>query len=97
MFNIVLLEPRIPQNTGNIGRLCVAGWARLHLIHPLGFILSQKEIKRSGMDYWEKLEVIEWDNLQAFHHANPISPSHFFLSSKINKTFITKICIIVAF
>ncbi|RDU69253.1 tRNA (cytidine(34)-2'-O)-methyltransferase [Helicobacter cholecystus] len=87
MFNIVLLEPRIPQNTGNIGRLCVAGWARLHLIHPLGFVLSQKEIKRSGMDYWEKLKVIEWDNLASFHKVHPISSSHFFLSTKASKTY----------
>lgn len=87
MFNIVLVEPRIPQNTGNIGRLCVAGWARLHLIHPLGFILSQKEIKRSGMDYWEKLEIIEWDSLASFHEAHPISSTHFFLSTKSSQTY----------
>lgn len=82
MFNIVLVEPRIPQNTGNIGRLCVAGWARLHLIHPLGFSLSQKEIKRSGMDYWQKLDVREWDNLPSFWEKHPIDSQHFFLSTK---------------
>lgn len=87
MFNIVLVEPRIPQNTGNIGRLCVAGWARLHLIHPLGFALSQKELKRSGMDYWQELEVIEWDNLEHFWECNPINHHHFFLSTKAQKNY----------
>lgn len=87
MFNIVLVEPRIPQNTGNIGRLCVAGWARLHLIHPLGFNLSQKEIKRSGMDYWQKLEVIEWENLQAFWQKHPFNSQHFLLSTKAKQNY----------
>ncbi|WP_027327651.1 tRNA (cytidine(34)-2'-O)-methyltransferase [Helicobacter pametensis] len=82
MFNIVLVEPRIPQNTGNIGRLCVAGWARLHLIHPLGFQISQKELKRAGMDYWEKLAVYEWENLEHFWQSFPPDSNHFFLSTK---------------
>lgn len=82
MFNIVLVEPRIPQNTGNIGRLCVAGWGRLHLIHPLGFSVSQKEIKRSGMDYWQRLDVREWENLSSFWEENPVGENHFFFSTK---------------
>ena len=57
MINIVLYEPEMPANTGNIGRTCVATNTRLHLIEPLGFKLSQKEIKRSGLDYWDKLDV----------------------------------------
>lgn len=85
MFNVVLVEPRIPQNTGNIGRLCVACWAKLHLIHPLGFDLSQKEIKRAGLDYWERLEIFEWENLEAFWRAFPPDSQHFFLSTKGNK------------
>ena len=56
-MNIVLLEPEIPDNTGNIGRSCVATNTRLHLIEPLGFKLSEKRIKRAGMDYWEKLDL----------------------------------------
>lgn len=87
MFNIVLVEPRIPQNTGNIGRLCVAGWARLHLIHPLGFQITQKELKRAGMDYWKKLEVFEWKNIQSFWEAFPPNAQHFFLSTKGNTPY----------
>lgn len=85
MFNIVLVEPRIPQNTGNIGRLCVACWARLHLIHPLGFELSQRQLKRAGLDYWERLEVLEWQNLQEFWKEFPPNSQHFFLSTKGDK------------
>lgn len=87
MFNIILVEPRIPQNTGNIGRLCVAGWGRLHLIHPLGFSVSQKEIKRSGMDYWQRLEVIEWENLSSFWEKHPVGENHFFFSTKAKENY----------
>lgn len=85
MFNVVLVEPRIPQNTGNIGRLCVACWARLHLIHPLGFNLSQKELKRAGLDYWERLEVFQWQSLQDFWSNFPPDSQHFFFSTKGKK------------
>lgn len=81
-FHIVLVEPRIPQNTGNIGRLCVACNASLHLIHPLGFSLSQKEIKRAGLDYWQDLRVFEWQNLESFWAKYPLDSNHFFLSTK---------------
>lgn len=57
MLNIVLLEPEIPANTGNIGRTCAAAGARLHLIEPLGFRLNEKNLKRAGMDYWNDLDV----------------------------------------
>ncbi|ANV98595.1 RNA methyltransferase [Helicobacter enhydrae] len=87
MFNIVLVEPRIPQNTGNIGRLCLAGWARLHLIHPLGFLLSQKHLKRAGMDYWDALEKYEWDHLEHFWQHYPPNEEHFFLSTKGKRNY----------
>lgn len=87
MLNIVLIEPRIPQNTGNIGRLCVALNANLHLVHPLGFSISQKELKRAGMDYWQSLNYFEWDNLDHFWQANPLDSNHFFLSTKANKIY----------
>lgn len=87
MFNIVLVEPRIPQNTGNIGRLCVASWAKLHLIHPLGFHLSQKELKRAGMDYWDRLEVHQWQDLKSFWEAFPPDSGHFFLSTKAETNY----------
>ena len=57
MMNIVLLEPEMPSNTGNIGRTCVATQTRLHLIEPLGFKLNEKALKRAGLDYWDKLDV----------------------------------------
>ncbi len=61
-INIVLFEPEIPANTGNIGRTCVAAGARLHLIEPLGFRLTEKELKRAGMDYWQDLDVTRYIN-----------------------------------
>lgn len=70
-MNIVLLEPEIPQNTGNIGRTCVATGTRLHLIEPMGFKISEKEVKRAGLDYWEHLDVTLYDNYQDFLEKNP--------------------------
>ncbi len=70
-LNIVLFEPEIPANTGNIGRTCVATGTRLHLIEPLGFRLNEKEIRRAGMDYWKDLEVIRYVNYQDFLDKNP--------------------------
>lgn len=71
MMNIVLLEPEIPANTGNIGRTCVATGAKLHLIEPLGFKLGEKEIKRAGLDYWDKLDVTVYQNFEEFLEKNP--------------------------
>lgn len=70
-LNVVLFEPEIPANTGNIGRTCVATGTRLHLIEPLGFSLSEKAIRRAGMDYWKDLEVIRYVNYQEFLEKNP--------------------------
>ena len=71
MLNIVLLEPEIPANTGNIGRTCVAAGARLHLIEPLGFSLSEKALKRAGMDYWKDLDVTTYVDYSDFLDKNP--------------------------
>ncbi len=71
MLNIVLLEPEIPQNTGNIGRTCVATGTRLHLIEPLGFSLSEKALKRAGMDYWQHLDVTVYEDFEDFCKKNP--------------------------
>ena len=71
MLNIVLHEPEIPANTGNIGRTCVAANARLHLIEPLGFRLNEKNLKRAGMDYWEKLDVTTYIDYEDFLNRNP--------------------------
>lgn len=70
-LNIVLFEPEIPANTGNIGRTCVATGSRLHLIEPLGFSLSEKSIKRAGMDYWKDLDVTTYVNYEDFINRNP--------------------------
>lgn len=72
MFNIVLLEPEIPANTGNIGRTCVASGLRLHLIEPLGFIINDKNLKRAGMDYWKDLEWYLYDDYEDFLAKNRI-------------------------
>ncbi len=63
MLNIVLVHPEIPNNTGNIGRLCVGTNSRLHLIHPFGFVINDKNLKRSGLDYWKHLDWKEYDNI----------------------------------
>ncbi len=86
-IHIILCEPRIPQNTGNIGRLCVAARANLHLIHPLGFNISQKELRRAGMDYWQQLNVSEWESLEAFWAIYPFSTRHFLLSTKAKQVY----------
>ena len=71
VLNIVLHEPEIPANTGNIGRTCVATGTRLHLIEPLGFRLNEKAIKRAGMDYWEHLDVTRYLDYEDFLKKNP--------------------------
>ena len=70
-MNIVLFEPEMPMNTGNIGRTCVATNTRLHLIEPLGFRLSEKDLKRAGMDYWPQLDVTTYVNYEDFLKKNP--------------------------
>lgn len=71
MMNIVLFEPEIPQNTGNIGRTCVATGTRLHLIGPMGFQITEKAVKRAGMDYWKYLDVTEYVGYEDFLEKNP--------------------------
>ena len=70
-MNIVLHQPEIPQNTGNIGRTCVATGSSLHLIEPLGFALKGKDLKRAGMDYWDKLDYTRYTNYEEFKAAHP--------------------------
>lgn len=70
-FNIVLYEPEIPANTGNIGRTCVATGTKLHLIEPLGFRLGEKELRRAGMDYWKDLDVTTYLDYEDFLEKNP--------------------------
>jgi tRNA (cytidine/uridine-2'-O-)-methyltransferase len=70
MLNIVLIEPEIPNNTGNIGRLALATGSRLHLVKPFGFEIDDKRLKRAGLDYWQHLEVIYYDNIDDFFSKN---------------------------
>ena len=71
MLNIVLVEPEIPQNCGNIARTCAATGSRLHLIRPLGFDISDRAVKRAGLDYWHLVEVSDYENLDAFFAQHP--------------------------
>lgn len=71
MINIVLHEPEIPANTGNIGRTCVAAGLKLHLIKPLGFDIDEKAVKRAGLDYWDKLDLAVYENYEDFIAKNP--------------------------
>ena len=85
-LNIVLFEPEIPSNTGNIGRTCVATGTRLHLIEPLGFRLNEKSIKRAGMDYWEHLDVTRYINYQDFLEKN-LGAKIYMASTKAPRTY----------
>ncbi len=69
-LNIVLLEPQIPQNTGNISRTCAVTGAALHLIKPYGFVITDRQLKRAGLDYWDKLEIYEYENWDSFAFRN---------------------------
>ncbi|MDR2648440.1 MAG: tRNA (cytidine(34)-2'-O)-methyltransferase [Clostridiales bacterium] len=75
-MHIVLLEPEIPYNTGNVGRTCAAAGAALHLIRPLGFDTSDKAVKRAGMDYWKDVDVRYYDNFQDFIDKNGFNQNH---------------------
>lgn len=78
MLNIVLVEPEIPQNTGNIARTCACVGARLHLVEPMGFHLTDKFMKRSGCDYWDDVEVVKWSCIEAFLEAHGEDDLHLF-------------------
>lgn len=77
-LNIVLVEPQIPQNTGNISRTCAVTGAKLHLVKPLGFEISDKHLKRAGLDYWNKLDITYYDGLDDFFEKNPDGKFFFF-------------------
>ncbi len=85
-MNIVLLEPEIPQNTGNIGRTCVATGAVLHLIRPMGFTISEKTIRRAGLDYWSELEYYIYDDFEHFYKKNE-NISLFLASTKATQLY----------
>lgn len=86
MFNIVLVEPEIPQNTGNIARTCACTGARLHLVRPFKFEISDKTVKRAGLDYWDKLEIFYYDNLDDFFQKNK-GGNFFYCSTKAKQLY----------
>ena len=85
MLNIVLLEPEMPANTGNIGRTCCATGTRLHLIEPMGFRINDKMLKRAGLDYWEHLDVTVYDCLDDFFEKNPDAVGKMFMATTKSK------------
>ena len=91
MINIVLVEPEIPQNTGNIARTCAITGAKLHLVHPLGFKINEKAIKRAGLDYWDKLEIEEHDSLEKFLEKYKPEENNMFFATTKGKTKYTDI------
>ena len=86
MLNIVLVEPEIPGNTGNISRTCAILGAHLHLLEPLGFSIDEKHLKRAGLDYWDKLKLTVYPNLDAFYAQNPGGDFYYF-STKASRTY----------
>ena len=87
-INVVLVEPEIPQNTGNIARTCAATDSKLHLVHPLGFDISEKQVKRAGLDYWDKVDIEEHASLEAFLAKYPPTENNmYFLTTKGHKVY----------
>ena len=87
MVNIVLVEPEIPQNTGNIARTCAATRSRLHLVKPLGFDISEKAVKRAGLDYWPMVDLTMYENLDDFFARNP-SPDLWLATTKAPRAYV---------
>jgi len=85
-LNVVLVEPEIPQNTGSIGRLCLAMKCRLHLVEPFGFELSDRTLKRAGLDYWQHLDVKRYPSLEAFLETIPASAQRVLFSKKAGRS-----------
>lgn len=85
-FNIVLVEPVIPPNTGSIARLCGANNATLHLVHPLGFSVDDKHVRRAGLDYWDQVRIVHWDSFEEFLQAQDESKLYFF-TTKTTKPY----------
>lgn len=86
MFHIVLVHPQIPQNTGSIGRICVNTDTKLHIIKPIGFDLSEKAVRRAGLDYWKLLDVSVWESLEEFYEENKKYADRFFYATTKSDT-----------
>jgi tRNA (cytidine/uridine-2'-O-)-methyltransferase len=87
MFNVVLIEPEIPPNTGNIGRLCLATGSTLHLVKPLGFSIDDRELKRAGLDYWKEVNVRLWDSFEDLLRTGESDARFFFLTTKSQRAY----------
>lgn len=87
MLNLVLVHPEIPNNTGSIGRLCVNTGSSLHLIKPLGFDIDEKAVRRAGLDYWHKLDLHVWENIEEFFENNPKAKEGFFATTKTDRPY----------
>jgi len=87
VFNVVLVEPEIPPNTGNIGRLCLATRSTLHLVKPLGFSLDDRELRRAGLDYWNEVRLQVWDSFDALRRAQSAGARYFFLTTKSKRPY----------
>jgi len=87
VFNVVLIEPEIPPNTGNIGRLCLATGSTLHLVKPLGFSIDDRELKRAGLDYWKEVDVRLWDSFEDLQRAQGPDARLFFLTTKSERAY----------
>jgi tRNA (cytidine/uridine-2'-O-)-methyltransferase len=86
-FNLVLVNPQIPNNTGAIGRLCVNAGASLHLIKPIGFDIDEKAVRRAGLDYWEKLDLHVWESIDDFFANNKIENNAHFATTKTDRPY----------
>lgn len=87
MFNIVLVNPQIPNNTGAIGRLCVNTGSSLHLIKPIGFDIDEKAVRRAGLDYWHKIDLHVWENIDDFFNVHPESQKYYFATTKTDQPY----------
>lgn len=87
MFNLVLVEPEIPPNTGNVARLALATGSTLHLVKPLGFSIDDRQLRRAGMDYWKNVNFKLWENLEEFELKIEPSARRFFFSTKVEKPY----------
>jgi tRNA (cytidine/uridine-2'-O-)-methyltransferase len=87
VFNVVLIEPEIPPNTGNVGRLCLATESTLHLVKPFGFSLDDRQLKRAGLDYWKEVDLRIWESFAQLQSRQKAETRYFFLTTKTTRSY----------
>jgi tRNA (cytidine/uridine-2'-O-)-methyltransferase len=87
LLNVVLVEPEIPPNTGNVGRLCLSVGARLHLVGPLGFSLDEKQLRRAGLDYWQNVDLQQWSNFEELRGSCAAGEKFWFFTTKTERSY----------